>query len=227
MADTVGRFWPDAVRRTRVVPLAADAAFVPSSDADAVRQRAAALIGTAGPYFLVVGQNSPTKRHADAVRAFAAAAPQSWRLVLVERHTSGRSLITLASRLGTAPAMTVLPTVTHTDLITLLQGAGALVQPSSYEGFGLPVLEAMACGCPVIASDIPTLREVLGGAGLLTPPRDVGRLAGAMRSISASAELRADLRGRGFERAALFSWDRCARETLSVYLEAAGNSGGA
>jgi alpha-1,3-rhamnosyl/mannosyltransferase len=106
------------------------------------------------------------------------------------------------------------------DVVALMQSAGALVQPSSYEGFGLPVLEAMACGCPVVASDLDVLREITGGAARLVPVGDVAALGQALASIAASPALRTELAARGLERAAHFSWDRCARQTLEVYREA-------
>lgn len=107
------------------------------------------------------------------------------------------------------------------DLVALLQGAGALIQPSVYEGFGLPVLEAMACGCPVVCSDIPALREITAGAALLVRPEELESLASALRQLIAAPELRCSLAGQGLARARTFSWHRCARETLEVYRAAA------
>ncbi len=107
------------------------------------------------------------------------------------------------------------------DLVVLLQGAEALIQPSVYEGFGLPVLEAMACGCPVICSDIPALREITAGAALLVRPEELESLAAALRQLMVAPELRGSLAGQGLARARAFSWNRCARETLEVYRAAA------
>ena len=117
------------------------------------------------------------------------------------------------------PRIAWLPSVSRADIVTLLQGAGALVQPSIYEGFGLPIVEAMACGSPVVASDIPPFREIAGGAAVLV--EDVERLASALGEVAGSAELRQSLAERGLARAREFSWERCARETLAVYREAA------
>jgi glycosyltransferase involved in cell wall biosynthesis len=83
------------------------------------------------------------------------------------------------------------------------------------------VLEAMACACPVVASDIAPFREITDGAALLVPSANVAKLATALRDLVASAELRDALRARGLAQAQKFSWDRCAHETLEVYREAA------
>jgi glycosyltransferase involved in cell wall biosynthesis len=101
----------------------------------------------------------------------------------------------------------------------LYAGAEAFVFPSLYEGFGLPVVEAMSCGAPVVCSDIPVLREVAGDAALYFDPRDAAQLAPMLTRVLDDATLRADLRTRGLSRAAQFSWERAARETLEVYRE--------
>jgi len=93
----------------------------------------------------------------------------------------------------------------------------ALVFPSIYEGFGLPPLEAMACGTPVICSNAASLPEVVGEAGLLVEPTEIENLAAAVERLISSPDLRRDLSTRGLERAKEFSWERCARETLHVY----------
>jgi glycosyltransferase involved in cell wall biosynthesis len=108
------------------------------------------------------------------------------------------------------------------DLVALYNLADLFVFPSLYEGFGLPPLEAMACGLPVVASTAPALREVLDGAALLVHPLDVTALADAIGVALADEPLRSRLREAGLARATLFSWERTARETAAVYREAAG-----
>ncbi len=110
--------------------------------------------------------------------------------------------------------------VSQEELVWLYNAARFLVFPSLYEGFGLPPLEAMSCGTPVIASSAGAVPEVVGTAGLLVDPQDVDGWAEAMAKLWADEALRDDLRDRGRERAALFSWERAARETLAVYREA-------
>lgn len=95
--------------------------------------------------------------------------------------------------------------------------AECFVYPSTFEGFGLPVLEAMACGAPVITSNSSSLPEVVGDAGCTVSPDDVPALAETMRQVLTDSERRASMRRQGLQRAGLFSWDRAARETIAVY----------
>jgi glycosyltransferase involved in cell wall biosynthesis len=226
-ADRIRVLVPEAGARLRVIWLAPDRCFHPAPDRDDVRRRASALTGMEDPYLLVVGADSPTKRHARALAAFAAAAPKPWRLVMLQRpgtydHLRRLSrLKKLARRLHVEDRVIWLPHVPQDDVAVLIQNAGALLQPSIYEGFGLPVVEAMACGCPVVATDIAPFREIADGAALLVPPDDVGALASAVREVVTSATRRQSMVESGLARAGQFSWDRCARETLDVYREAA------
>ena len=102
------------------------------------------------------------------------------------------------------------------DVIALYRNAVCLLFPTFYEGFGLPALEAMAHGCPVITSDIPVMREVCGDAALYCNPHDPGDIADKVRMLAENSEMRAQLRRRGLGRARQFSWERCARETFEV-----------
>ena len=106
-------------------------------------------------------------------------------------------------------------------LLYLYNTADVLVHPAFYEGFGLPPLEAMACGTPVVASNVSALPEVVGDAGLLADPNDVEELEVAMYRMLTDNDLRASSIERGLKRSALFSWERAARETLQVYREVA------
>lgn len=107
--------------------------------------------------------------------------------------------------------------VSEEKLQDLYRRAKALVYPSLYEGFGLPVLEAMSLGCPVITSDRSSLPEVAGDAALYVEPENVAEITTAMRQISGDRDLCIDLARRGYARAKQFSWDRCAAETAAVY----------
>ena len=107
--------------------------------------------------------------------------------------------------------------VADEDLPALYSAAALFVYPSLYEGFGLPPLEAMACGTPVVASNAPCLPEVLGDAALLVSPYDVEAIASAMEKALFDEELRLQLRERGLQRARLFTWEKSARKLLEIY----------
>jgi glycosyltransferase involved in cell wall biosynthesis len=107
--------------------------------------------------------------------------------------------------------------ISDEDLPVLYSAATAFVFPSLYEGFGLPPLEAMACGTPVLCSNASSLPEVVGDAALLFDPEEPEAIAEALRTTAKDAALRERLRVEGLRRAAEFSWDRAARETVEVY----------
>jgi len=220
-ADAIGARYPLALGRVRVISHGIEAKFCLPSEPDSVRERAIELTGGDGPFLLVVGQNAPYKNHVAVVEAFAAAAlPEATRLVFVQRLNPGGPIYRRARERGVADRVVWLSQLSSEDAIVLLQAALALVQFSRCEGFGMPALEAMACGTPVIASDIPALSEVLGPAGIKVGLQ-VEQLASAMARIVNEPSWREDLRGIGLERAAEFSWDKSARQHLELYREAA------
>jgi glycosyltransferase involved in cell wall biosynthesis len=139
------------------------------------------------------------------------------RLVVTGRGDSTAELRHLARQLDIDDQVTFTGLVGHDELLTLLQGAVALVFPSLVEGFGLPVLEAMASGCPIVASNCPTLTEIAEDAALLCDPTSSDDFAAAMVRLLDDQPLRSRLRSRGIERAAGFTWARCAERTLGVY----------
>ena len=110
--------------------------------------------------------------------------------------------------------------VSEERLVELYSGAGCFLFPSLGEGFGLPPLEAMACGAPVVASDRPAVPEVTGDAALLAPPHDVEALAGHVSRVLLDGRLAAELRAAGLARARELNWTRAAAETEGVYREA-------
>ena len=132
-------------------------------------------------------------------------------------HDVGHDLREQASRLGLEKQVMFTGVVSDQRLIELYQQATLFVFPSRYEGFGLPVLEAMACGCPVLSSNASSLPEVVGDAAILLDPMDVEGFTREMVRTMSDSDLRQDLRERGLARSAQFSWDRTARETIAVY----------
>ena len=126
----------------------------------------------------------------------------------------------MASEAGSPDAVVALGQVSEDRVHALYRGATALVYPSLYEGFGLPLIEAMASGTPVLASHEASIPEVLGGAGLLLDPRDVSAWRDAIIRVMNDEALRDDLRARGLARAGTYTWQRTARITLDVYREA-------
>jgi glycosyltransferase involved in cell wall biosynthesis len=140
------------------------------------------------------------------------------QLVIAGPHQPSTSPIgNVIQELDLGQRVTFTGYIRETDLPALYSAAEVFVFPSLYEGFGLPPLEAMACGTPVITSNASSLPEVVGDAALTVDPYDVDGLAAAIERALADEDLRAELRRRGLERAARFTWERAARETLAVY----------
>lgn len=220
MADAVIAVEPSAIDRLDVTPLAPRRL----DSGTFIGDRVAAITGSGSPYFLVVGQFSRSKRQATAVKAFATAGLPQHKLVLVQRQTTNHPLLSLSRKLGVAERVIWLPYVSTSELAALYRGATALIQPSIYEGFGLPILEAMSCSCPVIVSNLATLREVVDGAGILIEPENITSFAAAMKQLAGEPARRAELSAKAARRAADFSWDRTAALTLDIYRSAASSS---
>lgn len=177
-----------------------------------------------GQYLLAVGTLEPRKNLALALRAFMALPPATrkrYPLVLVGMkgwHTS--ELEQQLTPLILAGEVRQLGYLTRDDLAKVIAGATALVYPSVYEGFGLPPLEAMACGVPVIASNVSSIPEVVGDTGILINPQDENQLTQAMLTVTQAPEIRNALAAQALVRSRTFSWNRCAHETVDVYRRA-------
>jgi alpha-1,3-rhamnosyl/mannosyltransferase len=162
----------------------------------------------------------PTKNIVALVEAFAALpAPlrQGHDLVLAGDVAKRQDVREAIDRAGIAAQTKLVGVVSDEALIHWYQRARLFVFPSLYEGFGLPVLEAMACGIPVVCSDSSSLPEVAGDAALLTDPRDVTQLSAAIARLLDDPILRCELSERGRARALTFSWDRTAAQTVALY----------
>ncbi|MCX6353815.1 MAG: glycosyltransferase family 1 protein [Candidatus Aureabacteria bacterium] len=173
-------------------------------------------------YFLFVGTIEPRKNLGtllDAWRIVKSRKPGwAFKLLIAGGHGwNCEPAEVQARKKGLAGDVIMLDYVTHENISALYRPAEALIFPSVYEGFGLPPLEAMACGTPVIASTAPAIPEIVGDAALLFDPYNHEEIADALVRIAEDRELRADLVRRGFERVKLFGWRKTAELTLELY----------
>jgi glycosyltransferase involved in cell wall biosynthesis len=175
------------------------------------------------PFVLAVGNLEPRKNLARLVEAFAAVAREpgsTARLVLVGKSKGeAAALEQLVERNGLRDRVVFTGFVEEAQLVLLYNRAALFIYPSLYEGFGLPPLEAMACGCPVVASKVTAMPEVLGDAAFLVDPTSTRDLAEAMRDVLFGRDQR-ELRARGLRQAARYSWTKAAEQTREVYGEA-------
>ncbi len=219
--EDIVKYLPVSPEHVTVVPLAADRRFRPV-EAAAVEPILQSY-DVAQPYILYVGALESRKNLPRLLEAYALlrAWSERWRLVIVgARKWKSSPILDTVQRLGLEPHVTFTGYVADEDLPALYTGADLFAFPSLYEGFGLPVLEAMACGTPVVTSNTSSLPEVVGDAALLVDPYDVEAMASAMRQVLEDPALAQALRQRGLARAATFSWERTARETIAVYEQA-------
>jgi len=213
-----------------VVYFGYDETMQPVED-EATIEKVKARYGIRGDYVLHVGTLQPRKNLGRLLEAYAMVRKQAKRgeppcLVMAGRKGwLCDQIFQHIVRLGLESEVILPGYVPRDDLPALLSGARLFVFPSLYEGFGLPVLEAMACGTPVLCSNVSSLPEVAGDAALLVDPLDVKSMAEAMNRLLQDEGLRSQLVERGYRQVRQFSWERCARETLAV-LEDTRSSGG-
>lgn len=183
-----------------------------------------------GAYILCVGTLQRRKNVPRLLHAF---------YLLKQKHTLPHKLVLVGQKYSNLPEDEIFSTierlflqeeivwtgyVAEQDIPALLSGAEVFVFPSLYEGFGMPVIEAMACGVPVACSNTSSLPEVAGESGLMFDPYSVENITETLRRLLTDQELRMELRQKGLDWAAQFSWDTCARNTLNVF-ESVGNAG--
>ena len=171
------------------------------------------------PYVLYVGNSRPHKGLSSLLLAFQGTRSADLRLVLAG-HISAE-ISRRVDSLGIGRRTEIISSPTDEDLACLYRGALCLVLPSLVEGFGLPALEGMACGTPVIASCAAALPEVVGEAGALVDPLDVAAIQREMESVLGSPERQAAMRAKGVGRARQFTWDKVAAKVRTVLEEAA------
>src|SRR5262245_48299773 len=199
--------------RIRVTPLAAGPEFRPVHSQPV------------NPYFLFVGNLEPRKNLERLIEAFAQMPGKDHDLVIVGNSWyRAADAENKARSMGLNGRVKFRGYVAKGELPALYSGATALVYPSLLEGFGLPVIEAMACGTPVITSNNSALREVSGNAAVLVDPMSVSALTEAMTLVAEDARAREELSRRGLKRASEFSWKKTAELTLDAYHQALGSS---
>ncbi|MCS7222001.1 MAG: glycosyltransferase family 1 protein [Anaerolineae bacterium] len=223
--DDLVRLWGVPVDRISVVPIGVADEYRPASAVEAERFRRQR--GLPDRFVLYLGTLEPRKNVTAAIEAFArwVKATGDRQVRLVVAGAKGWYFQTIFARvraLSLGDRVLFPGYVPAAELPAWYQAAEVFIYPSLYEGFGLPPLEAMACGTPVITSNTSSLPEVVGDAALLVDPYDVEAIAEALARLLEDAELRQRLREAGLARARLFSWERTARETVAAYRLALG-----
>jgi glycosyltransferase involved in cell wall biosynthesis len=206
-----------------VIPEGVDPSFSAGGVAELDRKHLAHF-GIDGPYFLYVGTIEPRKNLPRLIRAF-----ERFRAITRQPNVclviaGGRGWLADESEVAIAAAgdsVRYLGRVESSDLVALYRGALALVLVSLYEGFGLPILEAMACGTPTLASSTGSLPELVGDAGIVVDPNNEDLIASSLKRLWNDAELRDNLSALGLERARHFTWPNVAIQTAEVYCRAA------
>jgi glycosyltransferase involved in cell wall biosynthesis len=209
--------------RIHVIYQASKKVYYPERNVDFI-QRCLARLHIYKNFILFVGSLEPRKNVRTLIQAYAEylkADPDQYLLVIAGgRGWLNDDIYALVAELGIERHVRFLGYIQESDLRCLYSVAKVFVYPSLYEGFGLPPLEAMACGAPVITSHTSSLPEVVGDAAILIDPYNVEELLHALRTVLLDNDLRLQLRKKSLERAKLFSWTRTAQETLAVYQQA-------
>jgi glycosyltransferase involved in cell wall biosynthesis len=212
--DLIGR-WPSTANRVVSLPLAASPVFAqrqPLEALEAIRRR----YGLAKPFVLAVGTLEPRKNLLRLIEAFGGLGPDLREShVLAVAGPRGWEFEAILARAGQDSGIVLLDHVSDQELAALYQQCQVFCYPSLYEGFGLPVLEAMSAGAAVVTSNVSSLPEVAGDAALYTDPRNTAGIRDAIARLLDSPGERKALRRRARERAAKFSWDRTAERALT------------
>jgi glycosyltransferase involved in cell wall biosynthesis len=225
--DLIETYGLDPARVT-AIPLAAAPHFRPVDDRREV-ERVRRRYRLGGEYVLAVGSIQPRKNLPRLVRAYSLLRRERGRSNLPQLVLAGKQAWLYGETLeaieeeGVGGSVILTGYVSEADLPALYTGALCFVYPSYFEGFGLPPLEAMSCGAPVLTGNLTSLPEVVGDAGLAVDPFDTGALAGALARLIDDDALRASLRARGLQRARSFDWRDTARMTLQVYRRVIGD----
>lgn len=204
--------------RIHVIYLGVDGRFSPQSVEEVARVRL--MYNLPDDFILYVGTIEPRKGIDTLIEAFAELGRNFPHVNLVIAGKKGwywESILTMIEGAGLKQRVHVTGYIDDRDLPALYSAARVFAFPSRYEGFGLPLLEAMACGTPVVCSSAASLPEICANAGIQTPPNRPDALAAALTGILDDASLAQSLRVQGLNRAELFTWEQTARQTLEVY----------
>lgn len=227
--DDIIKTYKLPANRITTIPLAAPAHFRPVTNEKDL-QRVRHNYGINGDYILSVGSIQPRKNLRRLVHAYSLLQESRPRVKLPTLVLVGKKAWLYGDTLraieqsGVGDQVLLTGYVAESDLPALYSGALGFVYPSYFEGFGLPPLEAMQCGTPVVVGDRTSLPEVVGDAGLLVNPFDVSEISAALARLIDNPDLRDKLRVKGLQRAAKFSWRDTARRTLTVYEQVAARS---
>jgi glycosyltransferase involved in cell wall biosynthesis len=219
------RYYSVPSEKIKVIYEGVDARFQPVTEPDALA-RVRAIYGLPERFILYVGTIEPRKNLSTLLEAYRLLREEGLehRLIIVGRKGwLYRDFFQRLRRLGLEGEVIFPGFVSDEDLPALYSAADLFVFPSLYEGFGLPPLEAMACGTPVIASNSSSLPEVIGDAGIMVDPLDVGGLLRAIELVLRDERMRRGMRARGLKQAAKFSWERAAAMTMEVYQSVLGH----
>ena len=221
----LNRFFHMSPDKTHVIPNGADEQCQQPEQTNAHESREIELkrrYGIEGRYSFYVGKHHGYKNITTLVQAFMThqeVCQQTQLVIAGKRDPRRHELYDLAAHLDPGGRIIFTDFVKDDDLFALYRGASLFVFPSLYEGFGLPPLEAMACGVPVICSNAASLPEVVGDAAILVDPLNIREMADAMRSVLTDDCLYRSLQEKGCAQVRRFSWERAARQLLNIYVE--------
>ena len=201
-------------KKIRVTYLGADKKFAPAPKAqmEAVKQK----YNLNEPFLLSVG-SVPRKNISRILQSYAASAYKDKYLLVLSCYLEVQKHWQTAKDLGVSQRIRILDNVGNEDLVPLYSACQCFVFPSLYEGFGLPIVEAMQCGAPVITSNMSSCPEIAGDAAIFVDPNNVQEITDAIDQLCRNDNLRRELIQKGFERVKLFSWDRLAQEMKNIY----------
>jgi glycosyltransferase involved in cell wall biosynthesis len=224
--DDLARFWPNRECDCRVIHHGIDESFTTFAEERQVNELIQKFGLTKHGFFLHVTNGKPYKNTPRVIEAFMKIAGTSKQnLVIVGRKSAFTDSIRRLSAVpGLEERINFLGSVEDEDVVALYRSATALIFPSLFEGFGLPIVEAMACGCPVITSTRGSLAEISGNSSVIVDPENVDEISDAMITMEMDLSVRFSCIEKGLERSRHFSWDAAAEEIVSVFRGAVSES---